>query len=213
MRAATENITLRGGRIRDITALLDVRAMKAKNVLVTGRPGVGKTTAVLKAVEELRRSGYAVGGFVTREVRVEGRREGFIMVDLAKGEQAYLARVGEGRPRVGRYVVFIHELERLGVPAILNAIEQADIVVVDEIGPMELLSQKFKRAVLKALESSKPVLATIHYRAGESDFGKAVLGRGDCRVVTVTEANRERAARDIAKLVLEALASAKDKTT
>lgn len=180
--------------------------MNVKNVLVTGRPGVGKTTAVLKAVEELRKRGYTVGGFVTREERVGGRRAGFTMVDLVRGEQAYLARVGEGWPRIGKYVVFVQELERLGVTAILNAIDQADIVVIDEIGPMELLSRKFKQAVLRALESQKPVLATIHYRASEDDFGKAVLRRGDCRVVTVTEANRERAPQDIVKLVLDSLA-------
>jgi len=176
-----------------------------KNVLVTGRPGIGKTTAVIRAVEGLRRVGVRVGGLVTREERVGGVRTGFVMVDVSTGEQAYLARVGEGRPRVGRYVVFVQELERLGVRAVLSATAGADVVVIDEIGPMELKSQAFKEAVLRALDSPKPVIATIHHRAADDPFGRSVLSRGDCHLVTLTESNRDAAPQKIIELVLAAV--------
>lgn len=160
---------------------------------------------VLRTVEELRRTGVIVGGFVSREERAGGRRTGFIMMDLATGEQAYLARVGEGRPRVGKYVVLIDELDRLGVRAIRESLSSAEVVVIDEIGPMELLSQAFRQAVLQALNSSKPILATIHYRAEHDRFGRAILSRGDCQLVTVTEGTREHLPERLARLILELL--------
>jgi nucleoside-triphosphatase len=58
----------------------------AKNVLVTGRPGVGKTTAVTRAVEELKKHGLRVGGFISREERKEGVRTGFVVIDLETSE-------------------------------------------------------------------------------------------------------------------------------
>jgi len=179
--------------------------MTAKNILVTGRPGVGKTTVVLRTVEILRERGVRAGGFVSREEREGGRRVGFVMVDLATGETAYLAKVGEGRPRIGRYVVLVGELERLGVRAIESALTQSSVIVIDEIGPMELLSNAFKQAVLRALDSPKPVLATIHYRASQDPFGRFVLSRRDCQLVTVTESNRNQLPSHLAHLIMLAL--------
>jgi nucleoside-triphosphatase len=174
----------------------------AKNVLVTGRPGIGKTTAVLRAVGELRKAGLRVGGFVSREERKGGVRTGFVIVDLETSEEAYLARVGEGGPRIGKYVVLVGELERVGVAAIRRALQSAQVVVIDEIGPMELLSQSFKQAVAGALNSPKPVVATIHVRAREDPFGRSVLSRKDVALLEVNLSNRERIPGEIARLVL-----------
>lgn len=179
--------------------------MTAKNVLVTGRPGIGKTTAVLRAVEELKRAGVRVGGFVSREERRGGARTGFIIVDLETGEEAYLARAGEGAPRIGKYVVLVSELERVGVSAVARAIELAQVVVIDEIGPMELLSQRFREVVLKAFNSPKPVIATIHVRAHETPFGRSVLSRSDIVLIKIDESNRSRVPHEIAHLVLAQL--------
>ncbi|MCX8181086.1 MAG: NTPase [Thermofilaceae archaeon] len=175
--------------------------MREKNILVTGRPGIGKTTAVLRAVHHLRSTGLVIGGFISREERREGTRVGFIMIDLMTGEEAYLARVGEGRPRVGKYVVLVDELDRLGVGAILTALNSADVVIIDEIGPMELLSTSFKRAVRSALDSSKPVIATIHAKAELSAFGKEVLERKDYTLIVVTESNRNDVPHRLVELV------------
>ncbi len=176
--------------------------MVAKNVLVTGRPGIGKTTAVMRAAEELRRAGMRVGGFVSREERKEGVRTGFVIVDLETSEEAYLARVGDGTPRIGKYVVLVSELERVGVAAIKRALRTAQVIVIDEIGPMELLSHSFKQAVLEALNSPKPVVATIHVRAREDPFGRSVLSRKDIALLEVNASNRDRIPREIVRLVL-----------
>ncbi|MEM1697224.1 MAG: NTPase [Thermofilaceae archaeon] len=175
--------------------------MRKVNVLVTGRPGIGKTTLVMRVVEEIRNHGFKVGGFISREERAGGSRIGFILIDLATGEQAYLARVGTGAPRIGKYVVLVDNLKQLGVKAVIEAIGSADLVVIDEIGPMELLSQAFKRAVVQALDSPKPVLATVHYRARDDPFGRALLSRDDYHMFTVTENNRESLYLQVAKLI------------
>ena len=173
---------------------------------MTGRPGIGKTTCVMKTVELLRDAGLRVGGMVTLEERMAGRRVGFKVVDLESGEEAWLARVGvAGNVRVGRYTVLLGELERVGVKAIEKSVGSCDVTVVDEIGPMELKSTLFRRAVWKALDSPKPVLATIHRAANRDPYGRRVLGRGDVEIYTLTLENRGLMPRLLAEKILETL--------
>ncbi len=137
-----------------------------KAYFLTGRPGVGKTTVLTKIVDELKREGINVGGMVTKEFRTNREREGFVIYNLSSGAKGWLARKGLGYgSQVGKYHVCLDGLESIGVNAILDAVATADVVVIDEVGPMELLSVHFHDAVLRALESDKPVLGTIHYRA------------------------------------------------
>ncbi|AEH24370.1 NTPase [Pyrococcus yayanosii] len=131
---------------------------------VSGMPGVGKTTLAKRIAEALREKGYSVGGMITEEVRSGGRRVGFRVVALDTGEVGRLAYVGQGYPRVGKYVVDVEGLERVGVPAIRRAIESADVVIIDEIGAMEFKSNEFVRVLGEALKAEKPLLATVHRR-------------------------------------------------
>lgn len=126
--------------------------------LLTGRPGVGKTTCLLRVLERLP---LRAVGFYTREMRGPRGRVGFELLTL-DGGAAVLAHVDyPGPPRVGRYGVDVEALERVGVPAIEAAGAGADLVVVDEIGRMELASERFRSAVLAALEGPVPLLGAI----------------------------------------------------
>ena len=157
-----------------------------KNLFVTGRPGVGKTTLIRRVLDELD---VEPGGFYTSEMRAGGRRVGFAITDV-RGGDGVLAHVDLESPhRVGKYGVNRADLERIGVGALLDAVENAAIVVMDEIGRMELCSEAFQRAVRKALDSSRPVLGTIQDR--RNPFLDAVRSRGDVEVVRITEANRD----------------------
>jgi nucleoside-triphosphatase len=130
----------------------------ARSLLLTGRPGVGKTT-VVKAVAALL--GERAGGFYTEEMRREGRREGFRLVTL-DGRKAVMAHVqlrGPGRPSVGRYGVDVQAIQSVGVAALERAVAAGQIVIVDEIGKMELFCEGFKQALLDAVGGPQEVVA------------------------------------------------------
>jgi len=160
-------------------------------IFVTGRPGVGKTTLIFKVSNELKARGLNVGGIVTLEVRSGGVRVGFKIVDIQSGAEARLASVSSAvGPRVGKYLVHVENLDAFAVTSILRALEQCDLVVVDEIGPMELKSQKFIDAVRKALASEKPLLATLHYKL-KHPLLDYIRSRRDFEIVELTPLNRD----------------------
>ncbi len=160
-------------------------------LFVTGRPGIGKTTVLLSAAEELKARGYCVGGMISKEIRREGRRVGFEIVDFRTGAKGWLAHVEQrAGPQVGKYKVSLGDLDSIGVNAVLDASMNADVVIIDEIGPMELLSQAFRKAVNEALDSGKLLLAVIHQSARDPII-ESIKKRDDVFMATVDMANRD----------------------
>ena len=161
-------------------------------ILLTGNPGVGKTTVLTKAVSTLKQKGYCVGGMISREVRKGGTRVGFELLDLNGGRRGWLAHINQKHgPQVGKYRLNIEDLDAIGAEAITEAVAQCDIIAIDEIGPMELFSEKFKQATRKALESRKPVLAVVHWKAKDRLIREA-KNREDTEMFTVTQENRDK---------------------
>jgi nucleoside-triphosphatase len=161
--------------------------MVPKAVLLTGRPGIGKTTLVRRVVRRLSRP---ASGFYTRELRQQGRRVGFEIVTL-DGKQATLAHIDiSSRHRISKYGVDVATLDRVGVPAIRRAVETGALVVVDEIGKMELFSEAFKVAVLEALDSECSLLATI--TQSWHPWANRIKQRDDVQVIEVTSGNRDQ---------------------
>jgi nucleoside-triphosphatase len=160
-------------------------------ILVTGQPGIGKTSTLRRVVKELERREYAVGGMICSEVREGGIRVGFEIKDLSTGERGWLAHVNQPEgPRIGKYRVNSTDLDIIGVGSILGALQTADIVAVDEIGPMELSSQAFGNALMRAVESDKPILGTIHYGL-KNPLINRIKEREDVEIFKVTYENRE----------------------
>ena len=158
---------------------------------MTGQPGVGKTTILLRIVNALKAKGYDVRGMVSGEVRERGTRIGFEIVDFYTGQKGWLAHIRQpSGPRVGKYRVNLDDLKNIGVNSIINAIKNADVIVVDEIGPMELFSQAFKDAILQAVNSTKPLLGTIHFKA-QNPLINALKARNDIEIFEVTHENRQ----------------------
>ena len=159
-------------------------------IFITGLPRTGKSTVLLRVAEMLRARGYKLGGMTSQEIREEGIRVGFEVCDYASGRKGWLAHVRQPEgPRVGKYRVNLHDLDSVGVAAIMNALRDADIVLIDEIGPMELFSEGFKESVQKAFDGCQTVLGTIHYRTQHSLVNQ-VKSRKDSAVIEVTLENR-----------------------
>lgn len=138
-------------------------------ILLAGRPGIGKTTVLRRAVSLLRERGWIVGGMFSAEIRRSGQRIGFEISDLLSGDSGTLAHMESKRgPRIGKYRVNLVDLDSIGVGAIVKALDEADIVCCDEIAPMELSSPLFREVILETIESRKPLLATIHQTAQDS---------------------------------------------
>ena len=168
-------------------------------MLLTGSPGVGKTTVLMKTANVLKENGFKVGGMISREVREGGTRVGFEIADLTSGKHGWLAQVNqETGPRVGKYRVNLEDLETIGAQAIADAIGDCDVIAIDEVGPMELFSEKFKEAVQRALESSKLIVAVVHWKAQDKLINDA-KNREDAETIVVTQENREKLPETIAE--------------
>jgi len=181
--------------------------LQSRLIFLTGRPGVGKTTVFLRTVDDLRGRGVIVGGMSTAEIRREGARIGFEVKDLSSGKSGVLAHVSlSSGPRVGKYRVNLRDLEEIGVMAIVEALRKMEVVAIDEVAPMELSSNSFVEALMMAVESGKPLLGTLHFRAG----GKAVSmirNNPSIEIIEVTLGNREDLHRGVSAKVLRLLRS------
>lgn len=156
-------------------------------ILLTGRPGCGKTTVIRLTVDLVGPDDCA--GFYTEEVREGGRRIGFDVVTL-DGRRGHLARAGAPGPRVGRYGVDVDSFEQLGVRSLEHADpNRARILVIDEIGKMELLSDRFVAVLRRILDSGWPVLGSL--MASRNPIADSIRRRPDIQVVEVTSENRQ----------------------
>jgi nucleoside-triphosphatase len=173
-----------------------------KTLLLTGRPGIGKTTVVKAVAKGL---GKTAGGFYTEEIRGPGGRKGFRLLTL-DGSDTVMAHVdlrGQGRPRVGRYGVDVEAIERLGVAALRRAMSEGRLVVIDEIGKMELFCGPFKDAVLQAVGGSHTVVATV--MASPNPWVDSLKMMPQVEIWEVTVKNRDRLP-DLVKRWIEAKA-------
>ena len=155
--------------------------------LLTGRPGTGKTSLIKRAVTE---TAVTAGGFYTEEIRSRGIRHGFRLVTL-DGQSTTLAHIEIQSPYcVGKYGVDVDALDRVGVVALQKAMQQRQLVVIDEIGRMELYSDSFKKTVLEAIDSGKRILGTIMFNSNR--WADTIKRRPEVHVVPVTGANRQQ---------------------
>ena len=160
--------------------------------LLTGRPGTGKTSLIKQAIAG---TSGKVGGFYTEEIRSRGVREGFRLVTL-DGREAILAHVGIHSPyRVSKYGVDVDSLDKVGVSALNQAAKESNLIVVDEIGKMELLSAKFKEAVLRIIDTGKRVLGTI--MLNPHPWADTIKRKPQVDLVTVTRANYQQVLEEL----------------
>jgi len=176
--------------------------------LVTGAPGVGKSTAVAKVVLKLKSAGVIVGGCSTSERRSGGARVGFDVRDLTSGRTGELASTSSKfGPRVGRYRVNLTDLAGIGAAGLDAASRPSEVVVIDEVGPMELVSPEFRRATQKCIASGKPMLVVIHERLDDDILNE--LRHKATETFLLTVENRDSLTEEIGAKLLSAAGGSK----
>jgi len=162
---------------------------------------MGKSTLFSKVILNLRSRGIIVGGCVTSEKRVSGQRVGFRIRDLLTDDEGELAsltnRLG---PRVGRYRVNLNDLSAIGVRALARAAREADLIVIDEIGPMELTSPDFRRSLRVCIDSGKPILAVVHESMNDPLIQELKSISGEATIVVSLE-NRDTLVAEVTRRV------------
>jgi nucleoside-triphosphatase len=154
--------------------------------LITGMPGTGKTSLIKQSIAS---PGIKAGGFFTEEIRPHSIREGFRLVTL-DGKTALLSHIDIHSPhRVSKYGVDLKALDDVGIPALKQAADLCDLVVIDEIGKMELLSDLFKSTVIAIIESGKNVLGTILLKP--DPWADLIKQSPQVNLITLTRQNRE----------------------
>jgi nucleoside-triphosphatase len=133
---------------------------------------------------------------------------GFAVRDLTSGRTGELASVSSKfGPRVGRYRVNLTDLAKVGAAGLEAAAAVSEVIVIDEVGPMELVSPEFRRAVQRCILSGKPILAVVHERL-EDDLLSELRSKATA-TVTLSVDTRNRSAEELGDALLAAVGGPK----
>jgi nucleoside-triphosphatase len=179
---------------------------------ITGLPRSGKSAVLDKVVSMVvdehkanpRRSTSGpnvIGGMRTEAIIENGERVGYACIDIETGERGVMAhREIESRNRILGYGIDPSEIDRIGVPAIQNAVGNCKILVVDEVGKFSVESEGFVDVVRAALEYDMPTLLTLHKKS-RHPLLQDIRRRDDGRILEVTPVNRALLPYKILKLI------------
>lgn len=176
-------------------------------------PSVGKTATLIKIVEKLEEDEFRIGGMITKSVYDEktGRKVGFTIVDWKSKQEGLFAHVDfdtkfKAETEDGVFCVDVEVLERIGVGAIQNAMrdEATDIIIIDEVGKMEMHSERFCKTVTDCLDATKPVIMTLHKKS-RNPLLQDIRRRDDVRILEVTPVNKNLLPYKIEKILKDKL--------
>jgi len=167
-----------------------------KNIFITSRPGIGKTTLIKEILEELK---IKARGFFTEEIRKNGERVGFKIVTLS-GKTGILAEKGFRSPyKVSKYGVILKDLEEIGLKEIEEGLKEGCLLITDEIGKMELFSPKFRKIISEALDAKNKVLGTIMLKP--NPFADRIKRRSDTKIFYLNRKNRTEIKQEIMRFL------------
>ena len=168
---------------------------------ITGLPGAGKTTALLSVIDMLKRDDLKIGGMLNEPI-MDGRyRVGFTTKNFMTGDtETFALNTMESKIMVGEIGVDISKLESVGVSAIKQACEECDIIIIDEVGKIEVESELFCQVVKDALDVDKPMILTLHKKS-RNPLLQDIRRRDDVRILEVTPTNRALLPHKIVRLM------------
>ena len=170
---------------------------------ITGLPGAGKTYMLIRIIDMLcsQDPELRVGGMIDEPV-IEGKhRVGFTVRDLVSGEKQEFAHEGfESKIALGRIGMDVSKFDPVAVQAIKTAAETCDVIVIDEVGKLEVESEAFVKAVRDALEVNKPMILTLHKKS-RNPLLQDIRRRDDVRILEVTPTNRNILPNKIVRLM------------
>jgi nucleoside-triphosphatase len=179
----------------------EVKPSDVVKIGITGLPSAGKTMTLLKIIEMLEAEEMEVGGMITEPIIFRNKRVGFYVKDWMTKKRRKFAHINiESRFHVGRYGVDVRALESIGVAAIRNAVKETEVIVIDEVGKMEVESPAFVNAVNEALDSDKMIILTLHKKS-RNPLLQDIRRRDDVRILEVTPVNRNLLPYKVLKLI------------
>jgi nucleoside-triphosphatase len=168
---------------------------------ITGLPGSGKTQTLLRIIQLLEEEGLTVGGMVTEPIVEKQRRTGFQITNwLTKEHEVFAHETLKSRVRSGRYGVNLAALEGLGIRALAEARDSADVIVIDEVGKMEVESDAFTQSVIDTLDAKKSIIMTLHKKS-RNPLLQDIRRRDELRLLEVTPVNKNLLAFKIVHLI------------
>jgi len=179
-----------------VLTLMNTGQVEPRNILLTGTPGCGKTTVIMRTLADF--AGRA-GGFHTKEICEQGHRVGFA-IETLDGQSGILAHTDlTAGPKISKYRVNVPDIDQIAVPALLCACQEADLIVCDEIASMELCSERFAAAVREALTCPTPLLGTIQRK--RHPFLDEIRQLATVRIIEVIPANRDQLPHQLLSLI------------
>jgi nucleoside-triphosphatase len=137
---------------------------QTKLILWTGEKHSGKTTSAFKLVESVRNEGFTVTGLLAPSIYEDGRLVGFDTFDLRSGNRAPLVRCRAKEDEEERMYLaprFITGLNLGRISLSRVATKTADLIIVDEFGPLELKNRGWRGDADLLLASSDAIILFI----------------------------------------------------
>ena len=175
-----------------------------KKILITGPPRCGKSTLIVKLIEYFSDYNYTIHGFLTPEVQKDGNRIGFDIENINTRERGKLARIGNynTRYKLGRYYIFIEEFENFISKLEDVVFQDRDLIIIDEIGKMELFSRKFQNLINELFHSDIKIIATIGQKI-QHPLKDSLLKIPDIVVFSLSRQNQQEIFERIIAIIAE----------
>ena len=168
---------------------------------ITGLPGAGKTKTLQRVIEMLAIEELKIGGMINDPIMDGRRKVGFSVRNIVTGESQIFAHLDiESRIMDGKMGVDLQKFESIAVKAIRDACDVCDVIVIDEVGKVEVESQPFIDSVKHALDAGKPMILTLHKKS-RNPLLQDIRRRDDVRILEVTPTNRNLLPHKIIRLL------------